>query len=139
MLFRVKDQIIKQPTVAFIKKKDCFAKFDIWCTYLKLPVTCHQTFLWEYAKYAKPIFHFTKHHNWVKSTETVFRGCYKKCVIFYNFAKYSGKHLSWSLILTKTIAVKMIPANGWFWFLEIYFYNSHKNKLFSRKKTRLTP
>ena len=28
LLFRVKDQIIKQPTVSFFKKKDCFAKFD---------------------------------------------------------------------------------------------------------------
>ena len=33
------------------------------------------------------------------------------------------------LFLTKMMAVKRTSANGWFWFLEIYFYNS---KRFSR-------
>ena len=69
---------------------------------------------------AKPIFHFTKHYNWVKTTEAVFRRCYVKCVIFYNFAKSTGKHLCWSLVM----AVKWISANGCFWFLEIHFYSS---------------
>ena len=30
---------------------------------------------------------------------------YVKCVIFYRFAKFTGKDLRWSLILTKMMAV----------------------------------
>ena len=138
--------MIKQPIVAFIKKNGCFAKFDFWCIYLKSPVTCHQIFLWKqfnvlakhvhkelfwvhlpylFAADAEPILYFTKHYNWVKSTEAVFRKCYVKCVIFFTISEnLREKTCTRVLFLTKMMAVKRISADGCFWFLAICFYNS---------------
>ena len=70
---------------------------------------------------AEPIFHFVKHCNWVQSTEAVFWRCYVKCVIFLKFCICAG-----ALFLAKLMALKRTSANGCFWFLEIYFYNSKR-------------
>ena len=72
--------------------------------------------------------HFTKHYNWVKIIEAVILSCYVKCVIFDNFAKFTGKHLCWSLVFKKTWwpwkeYLLRSAEDICCWLLEIYFYN----------------